>query len=81
MPRRRKPNVKVVYEGGFKPGNIVVVTSKDVTGTESLIGVVIDPQKWCVDGIPVSTTHKSIPNLCILKSRGDTIISAKGSDG
>lgn len=78
MPRRyrRRLSEKVEYEGGFKPGNLVVVTSPSTFEGEA-IAAVIDPQKWCPEGIPVYTSHARMKYVCILTSRGDTIKSAK----
>lgn len=70
--RKRKKIEPVIYEGGFTPGNVVIVTSR-TTFRGSAIGAVLPPQKWCDGGIPVQTTHETYINLCIRISNGDTI--------
>lgn len=75
-PRKKrtiKAKIEVTYAGGFKPGNIVIVTSK-TTFVGSAIGAVVEPQKWCDGGIPVATTHDIYKNVCIRTQYGDTII-------
>jgi hypothetical protein len=65
--------IDVTYEGGFKPGNIVIVTSK-TTFIGSAIGAVLEPQKWCDAGIPVASSHESYTRICVRIQNGDTIV-------
>lgn len=74
--RKKRPiqaKVDITYEGGFKPGNIVVVTSK-TTFKGSAIGAVLEPQKWCDAGIPVGSTHETYSRICVRTQNGDTIV-------
>lgn len=74
-PRKKrvpKEPVDITYEGGFKPGNIVIVSSPTVlVGT--FIGAVLEPEKWCDAGIPVAINHDTYKRLCIRTQFGDTI--------
>lgn len=63
-------------EVGLTEGNFVVVESSS-TFTGASLGVVLPPQKWCENGIPVASSHPRMKNVCIIPSReGDKITKA-----
>jgi hypothetical protein len=71
--RRRRNPANIVYAGGYKAGNVVVVTSSAFNGKKT--GIVVDPVKSCTDGIPVYLADDTIVTrlVCIRSDNGDTI--------
>jgi len=67
----------LALESSLRPGNIVVVEAKDDFRGKKL-AIVLGPQKWCGEGIPVylSDDRMRLRYICIQKSRGDTIKKA-----
>jgi hypothetical protein len=84
--RRYKRRVlqNVEYKGGYRPGNIVVITALDIIrGTH--IGIVAPPRKECnEEEVPVYINDNDLARyICINIGRGHTILRAtkqKGSD-
>lgn len=58
----------------FEEGTFVLVSSPDNFSGDK-VGVVLDKQKWCKDGIAVRLIDEREPlkNLCIMAHVGDTI--------
>lgn len=74
MPRRKY--VDYTYPTGWKPKDIVVVTAPDIF-KGAVIGVVVDPIKWCKEGVTVYVPDSANPRyLCIVEDRGHTIVKA-----